>query len=192
VELHNSFDLPVDADSAWQLLLDVPRMVPCLPGAKLIQDCGAGRCLGEVNVRLGPVMLKFIGSTQIVESDALARTAHLKADGRDEKGRGGAAADMRFTVRHAGTASQVSVATNVVLSGSVAQYGRGAAMIGDLANLLVSGFAENLRVELSRTLRSGTITIPQATEPLDGSKVARTLFWRSIRRLFSRLLRRRS
>ena len=33
--LENSFDVPARPEQAWDLLMDVPRVIPCMPGAQL-------------------------------------------------------------------------------------------------------------------------------------------------------------
>jgi len=33
MRLENAFDVPAPPEHAWRLLNDVPRVVPCMPGA---------------------------------------------------------------------------------------------------------------------------------------------------------------
>ena len=35
MRLENSFEVAAPPDAAWALLMDVPRILPCMPGAKL-------------------------------------------------------------------------------------------------------------------------------------------------------------
>ena len=37
MEFTNTFHIPLPIDQAWKLMLDVPRILPCLPGAKLTE-----------------------------------------------------------------------------------------------------------------------------------------------------------
>jgi carbon monoxide dehydrogenase subunit G len=37
VRIECSFEVPAAADELWTLLMDVPRVVPCMPGAELIE-----------------------------------------------------------------------------------------------------------------------------------------------------------
>src|SRR5690606_20224121 len=151
VEITNSFSVPLPPDDAWRGLLEVPRIAPCMPGARLKERLEEGRYKGGVAVRLGPVMLNFAGKAEIVEQDPAARKARVRAEGSDAKGRGGAQADVHFALEPDGAATRVTILTNLTLTGSVAQYGRGAGMINDLASHMVGQFAANLRRELERS-----------------------------------------
>src|SRR3546814_2030134 len=66
----------------------------------------------------------------------------------DTKGRGSASADVAFALVPEGEETRVDITTNLTLSGSVAQYGRSAGMINDLANHIIGQFADNLRKEI--------------------------------------------
>ena len=179
--------------------MDLPRVVGCLPGARLTERCGPERYRGEMKVRLGPVTVTFVGTAQLTELDPVARSALLKVEGRDKNGRGGAAADMRFVIVPAGTVSQVVVTTQLTLSGAVAQYGRGSAMIVNMSNLLVSEFAANLRVELTSSTFEATLPGSDAlaesgarNRPLNPIRLAITLFGQLIARSVRRVLGRRT
>ena len=40
IELDNSFTVPVPPEQAWQVLLDVERIAPCMPGASVLSVDG--------------------------------------------------------------------------------------------------------------------------------------------------------
>jgi carbon monoxide dehydrogenase subunit G len=194
MEIRNTFDVPLPADAAWRVLLDVPRIAPCLPGAKLTETLGENRYAGEVAVRLGPVMLTFAGRAEILEIDAATHQARVKAEGRDAKGRGGAAASVKFGLQPEGAGTRVSIVTDLTLSGAVAQYGRGVGMINDLANHLVGQFAANLRRELERTQPSEPVAAapeppppPPPPAPISGGRLGLLLLWQAFLRAVKRL-----
>lgn len=145
MQISTSFHVPRPPEEAWDILLDIPRIAPCMPGARLLEVRGEDSYDGEVQVRLGPVLLGFRGRAEIVERDEAARQAKVRASGRDTKGRGGANADISFALEPSGGGTDVRIDTDLALSGSIAQYGRASGMIGDLANHIVSQFADNLR-----------------------------------------------
>ncbi len=149
MELHNSFEVPLPPAEAWNVLLDIPRIAPCMPGAELTEVVDDKTYKGKVSVRLGPVALAFQGTATFEGIDAQAHTAKVKAQGADTKGRGGANAIVTFGLEPAGAGSKVVVDTNLNLSGAVAQYGRGAGMIQAVAAQLIGQFAENLRAEIA-------------------------------------------
>lgn len=149
MQIQNSFEVPVAPHTAWTTLLDIPAIAPCMPGARILEERGEETYKGEVQVRLGPMVLSFQGTGQIVEKDDAKHSAKVKAQGRDTKGRGNASADIAFNLVPAGEGTRVDITTDLKLSGSVAQYGRSSGMINDLANHLVGEFASNLRQKLN-------------------------------------------
>ncbi|MFC4350251.1 SRPBCC family protein [Fodinicurvata halophila] len=149
MQIQNSFEVPVDPQTAWTTLLDIPAIAPCMPGARILEVKDEDTYKGEVQVRLGPMVLSFQGTGQIVEKDEANHNAKVKAQGRDTKGRGNASADIAFHLVPLGDGTRVDITTDLNLSGSVAQYGRSSGMISDLANHLVGEFASNLRQKLN-------------------------------------------
>ena len=150
MDLHNSFDVPLPPDQAWNVLLDIPRIAPCMPGAELTEMTDDKTYKGKVSVRLGPVALAFAGTAIFEDVDPAAHRAKVLAQGADSKGRGGANAQVTFRLEPSGTGSKVIIDTVLNLSGSVAQYGRGTGMIQSVANQLIGQFAKNLEAELKR------------------------------------------
>jgi uncharacterized protein len=54
MELVHEFSVPVPVEQAWQVLTDVERIAPCLPGAELTGvDGDAYR--GQVKIKVGPI-----------------------------------------------------------------------------------------------------------------------------------------
>lgn len=215
MEIESTFTVPLDREKTWRVLLDIPRIAPCMPGARLTgMDEATNTYDGEVQVRLGPVMLTFAGKAQIVELMEDEHKARVTAEGRDKKGRGGATAEVHFSLAEVTpTETRVDIHTTLNLSGSIAQYGRGSGMINDLANHLIGQFAENLRKEVagSQVAQSAPETTegqaapltPEAgpapataenpqprqaasASPISGFSLGLMLFWKQIKRLFGR------
>ncbi len=149
MQIQNSFAVPVDAATAWRLLLDVPRMARCMPGATLTEARDDRSYAGNVVVKLGPVRLAFAGEARITELDEVGRRAKVEAKGSDTKGRGSAQARLDFVLVPDGGGTRVDVTTDLQLTGSVAQYGRGAGLIKEVANQLVGEFAGNLARDIA-------------------------------------------
>jgi hypothetical protein len=83
----------------------------------------------------------------------------------------------------------VAITTDLALNGSVAQYGRGAAMIGAVAQQLVDQFAARLGAELSSEATApAEIAAPQ--RPISGFRLVFAALWRAIRRMFAPRSRR--
>ncbi|MGX9964553.1 SRPBCC family protein [Roseomonas sp. F4] len=159
----NHFEVPLPPDEAWALLLDVQRIAPCVPGAELTEVIDDRSFKGRVSVKLGPVALTFAGTARFETIDEAARSATVKAQGTDAKGRGGANAVATFVLAPTDSGTRVDITTDLNLSGSVAQYGRGAGMIQEVASQIIRQFAEALRADIAR--RSPSPATPDAAPP---------------------------
>jgi carbon monoxide dehydrogenase subunit G len=156
MDFDNSFDVPLPPDQAWATLMDIERIAPCMPGAELTEMVDDKKFKGKVSVRLGPVALTFQGTASFEDVDNDAHKANVKAQGADAKGRGGANATVAFHLEPSDTGSTVKIHTDLQLSGSVAQYGRGAGMIQDLASQIIGQFAKNLAAQIEANQPSAT------------------------------------
>jgi carbon monoxide dehydrogenase subunit G len=145
VKLANAFTVPAAADDAFAVLLDVERVAPCLPGASLTG--GDGETFdGAMTIKLGPVTSRFEGTVRIVEADRAGRRAVLRAQARDARGSGTAAATITTSLRPDGEGTRVDVETDLQVSGPVAQFGRG--VMQDVSGKLMRQFADCLAAEM--------------------------------------------
>jgi carbon monoxide dehydrogenase subunit G len=160
MQLENSFTVPAPPDVAWDILLDVPRIAPCMPGAELTETVGERTYKGNAKLRVGPVSLTFSGEAEITEIDAAARVATVQAKGNDTKGRGAASATVVFRLVADGDASRVDITSDIDLTGSIAQYGRASGLIDAIAGQIISDFATNLEAEIGAAGGAATDTAP--------------------------------
>jgi uncharacterized protein len=144
IRLENSFVVPASVDRAWRVVNDVPRIVPCMPGAELTEVTADGAYRGNVKVKIGPVQLQFSGEARLYDVDAAAHTMKMRSRASDTKGRGTVASEMAFAMAPRGGHTEVKVVTDLTLTGSVAQYGRGAGLIKEVADQFSRQFASNL------------------------------------------------
>jgi carbon monoxide dehydrogenase subunit G len=187
MRLENHFDVPLAPPQAWRVLLDIERVAPCLPGAELIEVIDPQTYKGRVSVRLGPVAVSFVGTAKIEEADEAAHRVRVKASGTEAKGRGGAQAVVEFTLAPtAPRTSHVHIVTDLTLNGAVAQYGRGAAMIADMAQQMVNRFAENLKVQIEGSESERAAAVAQAQKGVSGFALFFGALWRALRRLVGR------
>jgi carbon monoxide dehydrogenase subunit G len=161
MEINNSFEVPLPPADAWNVLMDIPRIAPCMPGAELTGIVDKDTYAGKVSVKLGPVALVFAGQVKFTDIDNVSHTARVKAQGKDAKGRGGANANVDFHLEPSVLGSRVLVKTDLTLSGMVAQYGRASGMIQDVAQALIGQFADRLKAQLAA---AQTIAAPSANE----------------------------
>jgi carbon monoxide dehydrogenase subunit G len=141
VQIEQQFNVPVDPDAAYALLTDVERIAPCMPGAQL-QEIEGDEYRGIVKVKVGPITTQYKGRATFVERDPAARTAVVKASGRDTRGQGNANATIQMAVRAHEDGASVAVVTDLNITGKVAQLGRGA--IVDVSTKLLGTFVDSL------------------------------------------------
>lgn len=166
MKIDNAFLVDLPVAQAWTVLLDIPSVVPCMPGASLLAVDDERTYRGQVTVKLGPVTVTFQGRARLEEIDEAARTVRVKASGTEMKGRGSAQADVRFSLQPAGAGTRVAIATDVALAGAVAQYGRAQGVIAEVAQVVINTFAQNLRSKIAMPApAAGPLTAAPATEP---------------------------
>ena len=90
MELTNEFRVGVPVEQAWEVLTDVERIAPCMPGAQL-QEIEGDEYRGIVKVKVGPITAHYKGAATFVEREAPTR-AVLRAEGRETRGQGNASA----------------------------------------------------------------------------------------------------
>jgi uncharacterized protein len=147
VQLEHTFTVPAGVEQAWQVLLDIERVAPCMPGASL-DSVDGDEFTGTVKVRLGPIGLTYKGKASFVEKDEAAHRVVLDAQGRDARGNGTASAKVTATLAAEGDRStRVAVLTDLNITGRPAQFGRG--MMVDVGNKLIGQFADCLAGKLS-------------------------------------------
>ncbi len=106
MKLENAFTVPAPIDRAWEVLLDVERIAPCVPGATLKGRDGDAYT-GEMKLKLGPMLNTFQGSLEQQEADAAARRSVMKASARADRGQGNAAATITSVLTPEGDGTRV-------------------------------------------------------------------------------------
>ncbi len=171
MKFKNQFHIPLPLDQAWALMLDVPRIMPCLPGAKLTDVLDGNKYQGSVSVKLGPIKLSFDGTAELVSTDEENHIAYLRGAGLDPKGRGSASSDFSFALTPSSEGgTDVEVSTELTLSGAVAQYGRGSGMIAEVAGQILGQFERNL----ARMVQGGDTPAPDTSIPMGSQAMMAT------------------
>ena len=187
MEIKNSFTVSSDIKTSWNILLDIERIAPCMPGAELTAVIDDTHYKGNAKLRVGPVSLTFSGEAEITEVDEVNFSAKVHAKGNDTKGRGAADANVVFVLSEDGDKTRVDVLTELNLSGSVAQYGRASGLIDAIASQIISDFTDNLESEianektLSTKIKKSTDTNQTGvSKKSDNSISGLSLFFRAI------------
>ena len=188
MKLENSFEVPASPEAAWDLLLDVPRVVPCMPGAELTETVDDSNWKARVAVKLGPVSLTFATNVKRELVDEAGRRVTLAADGREVRGRGAARATVESTLSPIDAGTRVDIVTDLSLSGPAAQYGRG--MVADVSSQLIGRFADCLRAQLEASPEEAREAVERTQKPVSGLRLGIAALFRSVGRFFGRLFRR--
>lgn len=185
--IENTFSVGAPPDRVHAHLVDLPGLVPCLPGAELVGENDDGSYAGKVLTRLGPVSLRFSGTARLVESDPDTGRMRIEASGAEDKGKGTAEMTITAQVRASGaSASTVHVTQDLQVSGAAAQYGRG--MITDVSGVLLRSFAECLAATIESGGGSGgTATATRtAARPASGLSIGLAAALMALRRVARR------
>ncbi|MGK2866112.1 MAG: SRPBCC family protein [Mycobacterium sp.] len=169
MELNNEFRVAVPVAEVWKVFTDVERVAPCLPGATLLSVDGDD-FTGAVKVKVGPITVSYKGVATYLEKDAVARRLVLKAEGKETRGNGTAAATVTAQLKDEGDATHVVITTDLAISGKAAQFGRG--VLADVSGNLIAQFARSLEAELlggtpGSTTAPTTETAAAAAQPAD-------------------------
>ena len=141
MELEHSFTVPVPLDRAWDVLLDVERVAPCMPGASL-DSVNGDEIKGRIKVKVGPISMTYAGTARFTERDAATGVMKLEAAGKETRGAGTASATVRSELHGEGGETHVIVHTSLNVTGRPAQFGRG--VMSEVSGKLIGIFAANL------------------------------------------------
>lgn len=159
MELTNDFRVDVPIEQAWQVLTDVERIAPCMPGAQLTGVEGDDY-LGTVKVKVGPITAQYKGKAAFQEKDEAAHRAVIKAEGRETRGQGNANAVITAVLREDGSGTAVSVSTDLTITGKAAQFGRG--VLADVSSKLLQQFVKCLEADVLSAGAAGAESTPAA------------------------------
>jgi carbon monoxide dehydrogenase subunit G len=170
MELEHSFSVPVPAERAWDVLLDVERVAPCMPGATL-DSVEGDSIVGKIKVKVGPITMTYAGTAKFTERDRDAGVVTLEASGKETRGAGTASASVRSQLTPAGDRTQVTVHTTLNVTGKPAQFGRG--VMTEVGGKLIGIFADNLAAMLAAE-PAAEAEVPEEEEIPGGNVVALT------------------
>ncbi|MGH3550788.1 MAG: SRPBCC family protein [Pseudonocardiaceae bacterium] len=141
MKLEHRFTVPAPIDTVWRALLDPERVAPCFPGASITSASG-DEFAGIVKVRLGPISLQYRGSGRFTDTDQAAHRTLIQATGTASGGQGTVTATVQASLAENGEGTEVTVATDMIVTGRPAQFGRG--LIEDVGGKIISQFADCL------------------------------------------------
>ena len=177
--ISDTFDLPFSATQVWRLMVNLPSIAQCLPGA-FISSIEADHVEGGLSLKFGPMQAAFEGSASI-STDEMKQSATLNGVGEDRLSQSRANGKINYRVESLGESrSRVHVNMLYGLQGPLAQFSR-SGMVQDFVRRMIKVFAENIE---------HTLTYPnEELTPQQKSLRPITLFlgvlWDRLRGIFS-------
>jgi carbon monoxide dehydrogenase subunit G len=170
MDLNHQFTVAVPVEDAWRILTNVELIAPCLPGAQL-QEIEGDTYRGIVKVKVGPIQAQFKGQANFLERDDVSHKVVLKGEGRDTGGKGNASAIITAEmVAVTADTTEVTVNTDLSITGKVAQFGRGA--MADISDKILAQFVENLNTLIADTPEVASTPAPVQTPAPESAPVA--------------------
>jgi uncharacterized protein len=153
MQLENSFQVGAPPDRVFDYLLDINKVVGCVPGAELSEVVDPTTFKGKVKVKVGPITVAYNGTARISDRSDADRTATLSAEGRETTGQGTAKATAQMKVDAADGGSTVTIVTDYHVAGRVAQFGRG--VMQDVSKRMVNEMATCIKANLEAAAPPG-------------------------------------
>jgi carbon monoxide dehydrogenase subunit G len=159
MELKDSFSVDVPPDRLWEVLTDVERIAPCVPGFEL-EEVDEPDYRGRMKIKVGAIVMQYDATITFAERDDEARRAVLKVKGKERRGPGGVDATTTATLSGEGERTTAEMVTDVKVTGRIAQFGRG--IIADVSTRLTEKFVANLEQQVLSPAASGNGAEPSA------------------------------
>lgn len=122
MQFRDAFTVPVDPEQTWRFVLDVPRVLQCLPGIGDVNVLEEGRYETTMTQRVGPFSVRFHVDAEVaVFEDEQRMTA--KGAGRDRRLGSGMEFQLELRVEEMPEGSRVLLDSDVTVRGPLAQLG---------------------------------------------------------------------
>ena len=154
MQLENSFTVSAPPERVFAYLLDVNKVVGCVPGAELTEVVDDTTFKGKVKIKVGPITVAYSGTARITGRDDAGHSATLEAEGRETTGQGSARAKALMAVTADGDGSVVRITTDYTVAGRVAQFGRG--VMEDVSRRIVNEMASCIKANVEGANRPAT------------------------------------
>ena len=138
VELDHSFDTGKPIDEAWEAILDLERLIPCVEGGSVLERTGPDSVRAEIKVRMGAMSMTFTGTVAVVEQDPAEHRAVMRVKSREAGGQGHANADVTFALSDGGG----TIHTAAQITGKAASMGEG--VVVSVLDALIKDFTRKL------------------------------------------------
>ncbi len=158
--------IPAPPERVWELMMDVPAVASCMPGAESIKKINEDEYIGTLRVRIGKIAVRLEGKVTVVDRDRDAWSAGMKVEAVDRKIRGSVAAKSTMTLHPQGNgATELAVHADASILGKLGEFGQ--AVMRRKADQIVGEFARNLarKIEPSDAAAPAVTPTGAAAEP---------------------------
>lgn len=170
MELNHSFTVPVGVEQAFEVLTDIERIAPCMPGAT-IDSVDGDEFTGRVKVKVGPMQVTYRGKAKYAELDRENHNAVIEARAQEMRGSGTANATITAELTENGAdETAVSVVSNLSITGRPAQFGRG--VMNEVGGKLLGQFADCLATRLAGDEEEAPAATAAGSVASNGSRAA--------------------
>lgn len=194
MKIEDSFEVAAPLEETWKLLNDVPAVIPCMPGAVLVEERGENEWLARLATKVGPMAMTFDTDVTRTRADEASHSVELAAAAKELKGRGRANATIVSALSSADGGTRVAITTDLQMQGPLAQFGRG--VLAEISAQMTREFAQNLAARLEPSANgsagapadgaSAAASTPPPAKPIGGLR----LFFVALLRWFAGLFRK--
>src|SRR3954454_13516231 len=116
MQFDNSFSVRAQVEDVFAVIADVERVVPCVPGATVLERRGADAYEVALRAQLGVLWRKFYGTLTVLERDDAAHRVVLRNRARDAKGRPVGEARIEIGLVQLGAHTNVSIYSRAAMA----------------------------------------------------------------------------
>ena len=143
MKLENRCLVPADRETTWKLVMDLPRVAPCVPGLRELTAEGEDRFVGTLQAQAGPMRVNLSGTVRILEQDAEKGEAQFLLEAADRRIGGSVRTNMTLQLTPtADGQTELLIATDTAFMGHLGTLGQ--PIIRRKAAATVEEFARNL------------------------------------------------
>lgn len=160
MEIRQQFVIDQPIDTVWAALSDIHLVASCMPGAEIVSVSDDQTDVeGRMRAKIGPISAAFAGRGKVMRDDA-SHTGLVEGSGSDKNSGSRVQIKLSYALspEDGGRSTTTSIVAGVVLSGALAQFGKGA-LIGEIASQMTQQFTANLRHRLDSQAAGGAAAV---------------------------------
>ena len=167
MKIQNEIEVAAPPEELFDVLSDVERVAPLLPGATLEGKEGDAYT-GAVKLKIGPITASYRGRLRFLELDEESHRAVMEASAQETNGQGNAQARITASVSGSDSRSVLNLDTDLEVRGKAAQFGRG--VLGNVSQRILDQFARNLESEVLSSREEPPPEEDAPTEEAEGAE----------------------